>query len=245
MSQTLELPVAVLDFPHWRVNIRPLAYEPSTIPTLSECTRLVEKNAVRLRGWDYPHLGRDDERSYGNNWIASWASFGGHLEYWRLYQSSQFVHLFSVREATRQEWRDELQRDTECHLNHYSEINWSSVPGFLSIINTLYCVVEIVEFATRMAQANVYRGDLEFTLSIKGIKDYVLTTERNRAWMNYYACSLDMIENTWTFNTESLLGNSSERSLEILAWLFERFGWLDPPLKVIRKDIDDYKSRRT
>ena len=142
---------------------------------------------MQLRGWDYPHL--DAQRAFGDNWVASWCQFMGHLEYWRLYQSSQFVHLFSVREATEPGWREKLQTATASHLGHRKDVDWESVPGFVSVVNTVYCVTEIVEFTTRLAQAGVYRGEVDLSVSIEGIQGFVLTTEWNRAWMHYYAAS--------------------------------------------------------
>jgi hypothetical protein len=245
MKGPLQLPVPVLEQPHWRVNIRPQIYDPAAIPSLAECIRLIEKNAVRFRGWDYPHLARrGDERAYGENWVASWASFMGHLEYWRLYQSSQFVHLFSVREATHPNWRGQLQSYAASHLSHYSNVDWDSVPGFLSVLNMVSCVTEIVELTTRMAQSGVYRGVVDLTISIEQVTGFVLTTDFNRSWSNYYAASTDSLGHTWALSTESLLGASTECALEILTWIFERFGWLEPSLEVLRKDIEDFKTGR-
>ena len=95
------LPVPVLEGPHWRVNLRPSEYLPELIPTLSQCFEIIQQTKVHLRGWDYPHLStRNTERASGSNWIASWTPFMNHNEYWRFYQSGQFLHLFSVREIT-------------------------------------------------------------------------------------------------------------------------------------------------
>ena len=240
----LQLPVPVLEHPHWRVNIRPGQYQPDAIPSLQRCIELVERNCVRLRGWDYPHLShRHEERAYGNDWIASWSSFMGHCEYWRLYQSAQFIHVFSVREATEPDWREKLQAETASHLRQLRDIDWSSVPGFLSLINFTYCVTEIVEFATRMAQAGVYQGQLELTIRLKGIRGFVLTTSWERAWLNYYAASEDLIGNTWHVNSDSLLSESAQWVLDLLLWFFERFGWLNPSPEVLRSDISDFRNR--
>ena len=40
---------------HWRVVIRPTTFEGSHIPSYSDLFPIVEKNAVRIRGWGYPH----------------------------------------------------------------------------------------------------------------------------------------------------------------------------------------------
>jgi len=188
------LPVPVLEHPHWRVSIRPEAYIPDVIPSLSKCFEIVEKNRVRFRGWDYPHLSRhEQERGHGKTWVASWANFMGHFEYWRLYQSSQFLHLFSVRESTEPRWRQKLQAETESHLSHYRHVNWNDVPGFFSLTNFTYCVTEIIEFTTRMVQSGTYAGTVNISIELNGIQGFVLTTSWERAWFKYYAASEDAL----------------------------------------------------
>ena len=135
-EKVIKLPTPVLEYPHWRVNFRPNDYKEDLIPTLSKCFDTIEKNKLSLRGWDYPHLSRrDTEREQGNNWVASWSAFMGHYEYWRFYQSGQFIHLFSVRESTEGDFKEKIRSDMKSHrIFTDGEINWESVPGFFSII---------------------------------------------------------------------------------------------------------------
>jgi len=108
MMETTDIPVDVTNGPHWRVNFRPDSYDKEVIPTLNESMRLAQQSVVQLRGWDYPHVsGNKVEQARGQNWVASWADFMGHVEYWRLFQSGQFLHLFKMLEAT-EAWRDEF-----------------------------------------------------------------------------------------------------------------------------------------
>jgi len=239
------LPVPVLEHPHWRVNFRPNVYRAEAVPSLSECFQIVEKNKVTLRGWDYPHLShRDTERTQGVNWVASWAAFMGHLEYWRFYQSTQFLHLFSVREATEERWRSRLQELAAFHLSHITDVDWEKVPGFISMTNFLYNVTDIVEFATRLCQAQVYKGDLNISIQVSQIRGFVLTTDTNRMWDIYCSAGEDSIAKTWTINCESLVGDSPRYSLDIVVWFLERFGWLNPSRNVLSKDIDNYLKGR-
>jgi hypothetical protein len=135
-TDTESLPVPVLDYPHWRVTIRPADYSPELIQTLRSCFDVVEKCKVSLRGWDYPHLSRrPNERGQGENWVASWSTFMGHVEYWRLYQSGQFLSLFAVREFSEKEFGEHLRQITLGHLRHVSGVDWTGVPGFVSITN--------------------------------------------------------------------------------------------------------------
>src|SRR5206468_3269350 len=143
-ASSATLPVPVLEHPHWRVTYRPATYDEHRIATLSECLAIVAKHAVRLRGWDFPYVSPDQgERATGSRWIAAWSDVMGHLEYWRFYQSSQFLYLGSVREVTEPNWAEEIRR-----TQRFVDLaDTSNVPGFLSITNFTYNVTEIFEFA--------------------------------------------------------------------------------------------------
>lgn len=244
MSKPLDnLPVSVTDHPYWRVNIRPSRYDRERIPTLDRCVHLVEHNTVRFRGWDYPHwAGRTDTVAYGNDWIASWTDFMGTIEYWRLYQSGQFVHLFAVREATESTWGEKLRRDAQVHLSRLPDGDLSHVPGFISYVNLVYTIAEITEFATRMAQSEVYVGPFTVSISISGISGFLLTSDLSRVWVGRFTATEDKIDNTWAFNSGNLIGDSVTPSVDIVKWFVARFGWLDPSTEVIERDIRNFKQ---
>lgn len=241
MDKALELPVKVLEKPHWRVNIRPSIYKEELVPSLSKCYEIIEKNKLSLRGWDYPHLSnKDDQRGQGSSWIASWSDFMGHMEYWRFYQSGQFLHLFSVREAAEVGWREKLQENMQRHLSFRKDIQWEKVPGFISFLNFIFLITEIYEFATRLCQSQIYKGTLNVDIRIYGIQGFVLAADWNRFWRDYYSASENELGRTWTCESDSLVAESSEKTLQTILWFFERFGWLSPSEDIIRRDIQDY-----
>jgi hypothetical protein len=237
LASLTDMPVPVKDYPYWTVMYRPETYNPELIASLSECVKLVEKARVRLRGWDFPHLSnRDTDRSQGSTWIGSWASFMGEIEYWRLYQSGQFIHLAAVPEAVELRWREKLEQDTKSHLRHRNDINWSAVPGYVSLVNLVYTVTEYFEFAARICQAGVYKGGLEVSLAATGIKGFVLTTDWDRAWSEYHPATDDRLYKTWKLSSDQLVAGSSEHSMKALVWLCECFGWMSPNVEVIKRD---------
>lgn len=241
----LQLPVPVLHDPHWRVNFRPDQYKEDLIPSLARCFEIIQKNKLSLRGWDYPHLShRETERGVGNNWVASWCEFMGHKEYWRFYQSGQFLHLFSVREATEAGWKQKMQSEMQSHLSYLRDLDWNQVPGFISIVNFTYSLTEIFEFASRLCQAEVYTGALNIDITIKGIKGYVLSAGWERAWHSYHAAAEDKLGRFWTYQTDVLVAESAQKALESILWFFERFGWLSPSEEVIRRDQENLLKGR-
>jgi hypothetical protein len=243
-----QLPVPVKDHPFWRVEYRPDRFVPDLIPSLTECVKLVEKARVRLRGWDFPHLANRTDDNHGivrgSNWIGSWANFMGSVEYWRLYQSGQFVHLAAVRETTETEWRPKLQADTMSHLSHVRDIDWDKVPGYISIVNLVYTVTEFFEFAARICQAGVYRGSLDISIELNGVKDFVLTTEWGRAWWQYCPASENHLAKTWQVSSDGLVSGSTDHSMKAIVWLCECFGWLEPNVDALRADQQKLLSGR-
>lgn len=232
-----ELPVPVMDYPYWTVLFRPEEYNPELIPSLTDCEKLVEKARVQLRGWDFPHLSHEaKDRSQGGNWIGSSVSFMGSIEYWRLYQSGQFIHFAAVREASEKEWREKLQRETMSHLSFRKDIDWAAVPGYISLVNLIYTVTEYFEFAARICQAGVYRGGLEVSVGLTGAKGFVLTTAWDRAWFEYRPAADDQISKTWRLTSDALVAESADHSRKAIVWLCECFGWMSPNIDVIAKD---------
>lgn len=239
------LPVPVLEFPHWRVNYRPGAYVPELIPSLADCFSLVEQTRLHLRGWDYPHLSqRSNERTQGKSWIASWSDYEGHYEFWRLYQSGQFLYLGSIREVTEASWKAEIKRVSRAHLSHVEGIDWENIPGFISIINFIYTTTEIFEFAARLCQKGIYRGNVTISIELSGIKGLALTTERNRLWYSYYAATVDELTHEWQARSDALVASSPEIAIKAVSWFFERFGWMDQPLGLFKKDQENLLKGR-
>lgn len=230
-----ELPVRVLDVPHWRVNIRQRVFEGPKLASLDQCIEAVRATRVSLRGWDYPHLSqRQQQIELGETWIASWVDFNGHIEYWRFYQSGQFIHLFSVQEAQLAPWRAELQRAASFHA--LGPEDWDSVPGYFSLLSFLYHVTEVFEFAARLAQRGIYTGEIEVSIELKGIKGFVLTPDLDRAWSGTRRASQDKLGHTWVMPSSELVAKSPEASLQAVVWFFERFGWLQPATEVLARD---------
>ncbi len=120
------------------------------------------------------------------------------------------------------------------HLKHHSDTAWNVVPGYISLVNLVYSITEYFEFATRICQAGVYRGNLDISLDLNGVKGHLLTTD----WMlrQHCAASEDHLSKTWHISSEGLIASSSEHSLKAIVWLCECFGWMSPNVEAIKRD---------
>ena len=105
--------------PHMRVVIRPSHHDEHAIPSLFECKKIIRRTSVSLRGWDFPQVGREQDMVQGNNYIGCAINFID-LEYWRFYQSGQFIHLSTLKECGR-EARKMLEESAKQHLGIFSE----------------------------------------------------------------------------------------------------------------------------
>jgi hypothetical protein len=229
------LPVPVLESPRWRLNFRPSKYEEARILSVTECLEIVEKNRVRLRGWDFPHISKHrDGVHFGQNWVASWSDAWNHLEYWRLYQSSQFVYLGSVREVTEKAWNARIRDDMKWHAD--DDVDIDAVPGFVSFTEVVYTTTEYFEFAARLAQAEIYSEALSIKVSLIGIRDFMLAADKNRGWSSDYTSRTDQIDYEVTLNPADVVASASEQALKTTVWIFERFGWTKPNLEAIKAE---------
>ena len=243
MTPAVQLRVPVLEHPHWRVNFRPSIYAPNRLETLSVGLDLLQKTRVSLRGWDFPHISsRPADLIFGDSWVAGWSDFKGHLEYWRFYQSTQFLYLGSVREATEPDWALKLRATMKSHANN--NVDLDAVPGFLSLTNCIYNITEYFEFAARLAQAQVYVEPVTITISIKGIAGFMLAADFDRSWCTDFVASQDEMNYTITLAPSDLVSSAPDHAMKCTLWLFERFGWVKPNIDSVHTDQQKLLTRQ-
>lgn len=234
-KEHVDLPIDVLSRPRWRVNFRPLVHRPIHISSIARALEIVTQNRVALRGWDFPHISSQN-KGYGPNWVASWSDFVGHLEYWRFYQSAQFLYLGSIGEVTEPDWNAKIRETMKNHLKWNNDINVNEVPGFISIVNLVYTVTEVFEFAARLSQSGIYEDALKIHISLIDIKGFLLAADANRLWHSAYAATERELHREVTLTPAALVSTSANEALSAIVWFFERFGWLQPPIEVLRED---------
>jgi hypothetical protein len=208
---------------YWRVNIRPTKFESERIPSLAKCRDILQTSIVQLRGWDYPHLD-NTETANGQDWVESGCDFLSHIEYWRLYQSGQFVHQFA------------------CIEDH--EASSAHIRG-LEVISTLYTVTEIFEFAGRLAIRGVFSPEAEMSITLAGMEGRKLFLwSPERSLNRLYVCCIPEIAFSKTFTEAEISARASELALDTTVWIFERFNWIEVPRQVLAEDQKRFLERR-
>lgn len=230
-SQTAEsLRDKIKEAPHWRVVIRPGEFVEERVESLSECWRLIESSRVSLRGWDYPHVDYE-HRQNGKDWVASWDEFGSHREYWRFYQSGQFLHLFAFKED---QFRDKAEAKAKGDVPKLKEFKPS---GYLGVISALWTITEIFEFAARLAQKATFGDSVSIAIQMVEVKDRVLyESEAGRDFSRPYIASEPTLSKEWTGDKKDLLSGASDHALNTAEWFFERFQWMAPPRQALADD---------
>ena len=230
-ERSVSLPLPIKDAPHWRVNIRPGNFESERIPTLGECWEMVNGSRVSLRGWDYPHVDRQHQ-AQGRNWIASWSEFRSHREYWRFYQSGQFLHLLSFQEDA---FRARAEQRAKVEIYDWPDDFTPS--GYLEVVMALWTITEVFEFAARLAARGILGASASVGIEMVDIKDRVLfILDPGRWWDGLYAASKQTLGKSWPIDKNLLLTNSSDLALDASVWFFERFGWLEIPRDILAND---------
>src|SRR5437764_1712195 len=83
---------------YWRIVIRPGRFEQAGIADIATLYPLLRERAVRLRGWDFPQVAVKQAYRIGLDGIDLESEWEHYLEYWRFYQSGQFVDFLAMSE---------------------------------------------------------------------------------------------------------------------------------------------------
>jgi hypothetical protein len=223
---------------YWRINFRPFVDQNLDLP---RCKNLIEKSSVNFRGWDYPHVPRSRRENTdlvpGNNYYEGWIDSGAEKEIWRLYQSGQFIHFKAMEE----DWLKEDSLSDE-------EMKKIGVGTIIDILWIVHRITEVFEFAARLARSGLYRDGVEINIlldNVPGRKLEIITDKRKRASLFVeYKTGAKNIEFLRSYNWQELTEETREKALEVIIYIFHRFGWENPPNEVIKNDQERLITRR-
>jgi len=200
---------------YWRLNIRPRVV-PEQMLSFAQCESVVETASVRLRGWDFPHISRRLDATHGyqraNDFVENWIDWEVHVEFWRMYRSSQFITYRAL-------WEDLDEKQYNGRPRPEGKA--------LSVGSAIYTVTEAFELAYRLAKGGLYEDGATVLLSLEN-------TYHRQLWVNepsrmpFYEekrTGSQRIEITRSLTKASLEAADHTLSLEVLQELFGYFGW--------------------
>lgn len=216
----------IINSAHWVIRIRPAKFLENRIESLSGLHRLLENNAVRLRGLPYPALGLVENRK---NWIESTVERDGHLELLRYYQSGQYLHYIKIDSS-----HGELCNDCG-----------KEAAGYLAVLPILHRLTEIFEFAGRLAEQQVFGKQLTVDIALRKINGFQLFYRGpGRRVLGEYRSRMDTIELHKELSVEELLVRSGSVAIDQAVHLFERFNWSEPPRQLFVEEQRKFLQRR-
>lgn len=199
---------------YWRVEIRPTEFQADRIPQRADLFPIVEKNSVRLRGWDYPHIDRTQQPYRGNDWVGQEYNREDELEVWRIYQSGLFTHFFTIAG----DWRDR------------SEVFWPAETGWkwgqeVYYLTTIYSLVEIFEFASRLALSPAGASGMRIEIDMEKLAGRrVATTDARIAMKGEYTTRASEWTHRWEGPQTDLIARPRELAALAAQDFFELFG---------------------
>ena len=208
---------------YWRVVIRPTTFRENQIPNCSDLFPIIEKNSVRLRGWDYPHVDHRNQPKIGADWVGQESEWEDEIEVWRFHTSGQFVHFFVIAG----EWRDHSTRWP-------AEAGWK--PGrLIYYVQSAYSFVEIFEFAARLALSPAGAPSMRVEIDLKGLKGRRIVSEDIMVPMNgIYITDTPEWNHRWEGSQPELIARPRELAAQAAQQFFARFG-LDLSLEIVTR----------
>lgn len=220
---------------YWKIIIHPQQFLKERIQNLVECKQIILETKVSLRGWDFPHYDFQNGPIIGGlDYVDQSVNFAGQVEYWRYYQSGQFVFLKGVKE-------DWIEEDGFLGRNRLGIEPLSS----LTIINTVYIFTEVLEFASRLANKNLLGDSCKISIILYGAQGRKLMfLESNRTLRQDYVCEISEIPYEVIPTTMQLLSNSAEIALDGIVWFFQRFNWDTVNKNIFKEDQRKFLENR-
>jgi len=217
---------------YWRIEIHSTEFQDNRLPSRAAMQNLLSSAMVSLRGWPYPYF-RAEETTYNGKWLEGHDNWSYHREYWRLYESGQWLHYLGLRGA----WitREELFKgQSPLPPQHAGYIH---VRG-----DVLFTLTEIFRFAVGLALGGIFDPTAFLSIQLHNTRDYMLFESFERFFTYNYVNPLTRpIEQQQTLPVGDLYAVADQMALETAIKVFSVFGWV-PSDAAIRTLAEDQKK---
>lgn len=205
---------------HFDVSVRPSTFDEARVSSAA-LESLIVNNAVRLRGWPMPFVDHQIPILRHGDWVGQDIAARGvpHCEAWRACASGQFLHrrVFRVDLGATD---GQLQPDAQ------------GATGVVVVWEVLFYLVEVAEFAARMATA-LECDSSTITVDLAGIGGrQLISGDWNRELDRDYLIHADRLAAADTRSTTDLLADPRKVGVALAQSLFTKFG-LNVPDQVL------------
>lgn len=212
MNSTLDM---IMTRGYWKVTIRPEEFVRTRIEDISELYPILEKAAVSLRGWDFPHLDRRHDHHVDVDWIGEDSEWEHHLSSWRFYQSGLFVHVSAIPI----DWRDR---------SNWWPPDQAWEPGqLLGVGDAIFRFTEVMEFAARLSLSDAGDESMNIEVVLYGLEGRTLYIDDRRKWgfFREYNTTINEFPYSLQIDRSELIGDTHELARNGAGELFKRFRW--------------------
>ena len=205
---------------YWRLLLRPHKFVRERFP-LPECQDIVIRSTVALRGWDFPHMS-PDRTEWPDDSLVNSTRYHYFREYWKFYQSGQFVFLRRFKE-------DYFQAEARNKAASQGVFvpNGKEASGFSSIVEMIYCTTEFLDFSTQLSRKVAPDEQWHIGISMNGVKDRVLYLDNESMRTFNFALLATSEDLSWKkdLSCNDLLARNDEIAIQAVGHFLERFGW--------------------
>jgi hypothetical protein len=204
---------------YWRINFQPRKLLAEKL-SLADCRELIEKNALSLRGWDYPFIPRKQDNQQGGlpsgEFFEAWIDWWNHIEYWRSYRSHQFLHYLALREDwfAESDWSQELAKKI--------------APGqAIGTGGTIWQITEVFEFLSRLGRSDFYPSGASVSLTLENTEGRQLWVDdpHRMPFMETKSTGAKAIEITREVLPSEFATGGAEIARSVIIEFFDHFGW--------------------
>lgn len=220
---------------YWEINIHPDVYNSQRIEK-QKIKDIIRYAVVELRGWDYPHFRDSEGEPYPiSDGIEKFIDWSNHIEFWRMTKSANFYHLLALRE----DWMEDVE-----YRNIWARGDGLKGKKWLGVLGALYTLVEIFEFAKRLATQNIFDENVIIETKLYDLSDRELVVDSFNRVPFMFPRKAKISEpwsyHTQTFSTNDLLNKSDQFALEAYLDLIYLFQWENPPIENFKNDIQKF-----
>jgi hypothetical protein len=218
---------------YWRVLLRPSIFQPARLRDKSQCLSVVHQSSIDLAGWHYPIVGNDPSDE-GADWVGGGGRAMTLIEYWRFYQSGQFVHHIAMRE-------DHLARSGLYHPQFFVPREGQK---YLAITSTVCMITDVVEFASRLAYRNVLAPSGTLLIELHGMASrQLIYMDPSRRLPESHWFKDERVQLNQVFTREEIIARPAEIAVDLAGELFGKAGWTAPRALLI-EDQGPYTQHR-
>ncbi|MBI2448243.1 ATP-binding protein [Candidatus Microgenomates bacterium] len=212
---------------YWEIVVKPTEYKKDLIPDITKVKQAVENQRVQLRGWDFPHLDKNDFANFSKG-VQSWTKFEPkHYEAFRLFQSGLFVYKITLRE-------DGAKQDE------------TDTGKALSYIGAIYSITEFLLFSKQFYVDELnYDGDIDIGIKLYGAEDRKLKSyDFNILLYDWYICRESVVSLDERVSSVKLKSLWKETANDLCIKLFKIFNFNEVSFQTIEKFQDKFIERR-